>query len=85
MKQGIHPNYHNVLFIDTATGNEWVTRSTLTSKDTREVDGEEIPVVKLPMLPGGNVSLQTVVQLADSLVPFGTSTSDVALAGGGQP
>ena len=47
MKEGIHPNYHRVLFIDTATGNEWITRSTLTSKDTREVDGEEIPVVKL--------------------------------------
>ncbi len=47
MKQGIHPDYHRVLFIDTATGNEWVTRSTLTSKETREVDGEKIPVVEL--------------------------------------
>ena len=47
MKEGIHPDYHRVLFIDTATGNEWITRSTLKSKDTREVDGEEIPVVKL--------------------------------------
>lgn len=47
MKQGIHPDYHKVLFIDSATGEEWVTRSTLTSGETREVDGEEIPVVKL--------------------------------------
>ena len=47
MKEGIHPDYHRVLFIDTATGNEWITRSTLTSKETREVDGEQIPVVKL--------------------------------------
>jgi large subunit ribosomal protein L31 len=47
VKPGIHPKYHNVLFIDSATGDEWVTRSTLTSKETREVDGEEIPVVKL--------------------------------------
>ena len=47
MKEGIHPDYHRVIFIDTATGNEWVTRSTLTSKDTREVDGEQLPVVKL--------------------------------------
>ena len=47
MKSDIHPDYHKVLFIDTATGDEWVTRSTLTSKETREVDGEEIPVVKL--------------------------------------
>ena len=47
MRSGIHPEYHKVLFIDSATGDEWVTRSTLTSKETREVDGEEIPVVKL--------------------------------------
>ena len=47
MKSDIHPDYHKVLFIDTATGDEFVTRSTLTSKETREVDGEEIPVVKL--------------------------------------
>jgi len=47
VKPGIHPEYHKVLFIDSATGEEWVTRSTLTSKETREVDGEEIPVVKL--------------------------------------
>ena len=47
MKSDIHPDYHKVLFVDTATGDEWVTRSTLTSKETREVDGEAIPVVKL--------------------------------------
>lgn len=47
MKEGIHPDYHKVLFIDSATGEEWVTRSTLTSGETREVDGEAIPVVKL--------------------------------------
>ena len=47
MKQDIHPDYHKVLFVDTATGDEWVSRSTMTSKDTREVDGEELPVIKL--------------------------------------
>ena len=47
MKPEIHPNYHKVLYIDTATGDEWVTRSTVTSKETRDVDGEEIPVVRL--------------------------------------
>ncbi len=47
MKPGIHPNYRRVIFIDTATGNEWESRSTLSSKETREVDGEEVPVVRL--------------------------------------
>ncbi len=47
MKSGIHPDYHKVIFIDSATGTEWVTRSTIASKESREVDGEEIPVVRL--------------------------------------
>lgn len=47
MKKGIHPDYHKVLFVDTATGKEWVTRSTATSSETREVEGEQLPVVKL--------------------------------------
>jgi large subunit ribosomal protein L31 len=47
MKPEIHPAYHKVLFIDQATGKEWITRSTLTSKETRTVDGEELPVVHL--------------------------------------
>ena len=47
MKPGIHPEYRKVLFIDSATGDEWMTRSTLTSNETREVDGEEVQVVKL--------------------------------------
>ena len=47
MKKGIHPDYHKVVFVDTATGNEWITRSTVTSQEKREVDGEELPVVRL--------------------------------------
>jgi len=47
MKQGVHPDYHKVLYVDSATGEEWVTRSTMTSRETRTVDGEELPVVKL--------------------------------------
>ena len=47
MKPEIHPDYHKVLYVDSATGDEWVSRSTMTSNETREVDGEEIPVIKL--------------------------------------
>ncbi|MCP5045341.1 MAG: type B 50S ribosomal protein L31 [bacterium] len=47
MKPEVHPDYHKVLFVDTATGNEWVSRSTITSDKTKEVDGEELPVVRL--------------------------------------
>ncbi len=47
MKEGIHPDYHPVIFVDTATGEEWTTRSTVTSGETREVDGQQIPVIRL--------------------------------------
>lgn len=39
MKEGIHPDYHPVVFVDVSTNEEIVTRSTMTSKETREIDG----------------------------------------------
>lgn len=47
MKPEIHPDYHKVIYVDSATGTEWTGRSTLTSKETRSVDGEDVPVVRL--------------------------------------
>lgn len=47
MRDGIHPDYHKVLFVDSATGNEWVSRSTMTSNEKREIDGEQVPVIHL--------------------------------------
>lgn len=47
MKPDIHPDYHKVIFIDSASGTEWVSRSTLKSGETRDVDGEAVPVVRL--------------------------------------
>jgi large subunit ribosomal protein L31 len=39
MKPEIHPEYHPVVFVDVSTGDEIVTRSTLTSEDSRDIDG----------------------------------------------
>jgi large subunit ribosomal protein L31 len=47
VKAEIHPKYGDVIFVDSATGTEWTTRSTLKSKETREIDGVEVPVVRL--------------------------------------
>ena len=47
MKEGIHPDYHKVLFVDAATGKEWLSRSTLGSKERREIEGEQVPVIRL--------------------------------------
>lgn len=47
MKEGIHPDYHKVVYVDSATGEEWIGRSTMTSGETRDVEGEALPVIKL--------------------------------------
>ncbi len=47
MKPEIHPDYHDVIFVDSATGTEWTSRSTVTSPETREIEGIEVPVVRL--------------------------------------
>ena len=47
MKAGVHPDYHKVLFVDSSSGEEWVSYSTMTSNDKREHGGIEMPVIRL--------------------------------------
>ena len=47
MKPDIHPDYHDVIFVDSATGDEWMSRSTQTSSEKRDVNGVPVPVIKL--------------------------------------
>ncbi|ALT76932.1 MULTISPECIES: type B 50S ribosomal protein L31 [unclassified Roseateles] len=48
MKDGIHPNYRDVCFVDQSNGFKFVTRSTMGSKETVKLeDGREVPLVKL--------------------------------------
>ena len=47
MKDGIHPNYRDVVFIDQSNGFQFVTRSTMGSKETIEMNGKTMPLVKL--------------------------------------
>jgi large subunit ribosomal protein L31 len=48
MKDGIHPNYRDVCFVDLSNGFQFVTRSSLQTKDTIKLDdGRELPLMKL--------------------------------------
>ena len=48
MKQGIHPNYREVCFVDQSNGFKFVTRSCAASKETIKMeDGKELPLFKL--------------------------------------
>ncbi|MBB4841585.1 large subunit ribosomal protein L31 [Paucibacter oligotrophus] len=48
MKDGIHPNYRDVCFVDQSNGFKFVTRSTMGSKESIKLeDGREVPLIKL--------------------------------------
>jgi len=49
MKPGIHPKYNPVVFVDTSTGKEFITASTMTSDKKREIDGVEHFEVRVEM------------------------------------
>ena len=48
MKSGIHPeNYRPVAFRDMSNGDTFITRSTVNTKETVDIDGATYPLVKL--------------------------------------
>jgi large subunit ribosomal protein L31 len=40
MKEGIHPEYREVVFQDLQTGHKFISRSALASRETTEIDGK---------------------------------------------
>ncbi|WP_242923351.1 type B 50S ribosomal protein L31 [Pontibacter liquoris] len=67
MKQGIHPEYREVVFQDTSSDYKFITRSTMNSNETITMeDGKEYPVIKVevssashPFYTGKNIFLDT--------------------------
>lgn len=48
MKEGIHPNYREVCFLDLSNGFKFVTRSSVNAKEMIKMDdGRELPLYKL--------------------------------------
>ncbi|MCA1714623.1 MAG: type B 50S ribosomal protein L31 [Gammaproteobacteria bacterium] len=48
MKAGVHPDYREVVFQDVTSDFKFLTRSTLSSKETvKWSDGNEYPLVKI--------------------------------------
>ncbi len=67
MRQGIHPDYREVVFLDTTSEVKFITRSTLKTNDTIQMeDGKTYPLIKIevssashPFYTGKNVFLDT--------------------------
>jgi large subunit ribosomal protein L31 len=47
MKKDIHPEYHSVVFVDTASDTEFIGRSTQTSDEVRDIDGVDHYVIRV--------------------------------------
>lgn len=69
MKAGIHPAYRDVVFQDVTANFAFLTRSTLSSKETvKWEDGQEYPLVK--------------VEISSASHPFYTGKQKVVDTGG---
>lgn len=49
MKDAIHPEYRDVLFVDSSTGTQFLVGSTLKTKETAEFEGKTYPMVRIPI------------------------------------
>ncbi len=48
MKEGIHPDYRDVVFMDMSSGFKFITRSTVGTREKIKMDdGQEYPLFKL--------------------------------------
>lgn len=47
MKQGIHPDYHQVVFMDSSTGKKFLAGSTMNSKETTDYEGTDYPLIRV--------------------------------------
>lgn len=67
MKKDIHPEYKEVVFLDTSSEFKFLTKSTMTSSETiKWEDGKEYPVIKVevssashPFYTGKKIFLDT--------------------------
>ncbi len=66
MKENIHPKYQEVLFVDSATGNEFLFGSTLQAKETTQHEGKTVPVVRVPISSASHPFYTKSNQFVDS-------------------
>ena len=64
MKKGIHPdNYREVVFKDMSNEETFITRSTVNSKETIEIDGVTYPLVKLEITSSSHPFFTGIVEI----------------------
>lgn len=66
MKKNTHPNYQDVLFVDSSTGASFVIGSTLHPKEKGTFEGKEYPLCKVPISSSSHPFFTKSNQFIDS-------------------
>lgn len=82
MKEGIHPQYRDVVFHDLSCDFKFVTRSTVQTRETTEFEGKTYPMVKIevsseshPFYTGKHKIVDTAGRVEKFRQKFGTRGS----------
>lgn len=85
MKKKIHPKYHDVLFVDSSTGDKFVCGTALQPKATEKFEGKEYPVCHVsisssshPFYTGSKTLLDTAGRLDKYHKRYGKKTGEEA-------
>ncbi|MGS0742618.1 type B 50S ribosomal protein L31 [Glaciimonas sp. GG7] len=89
MKDGIHPEYREVVIQDMSCGFQFVTRSTIKTRETVNFEGKDYPLVKIevsseshPFYTGQHKIVDTAGRVDKFRKKFGTVGSKTAIAAG---
>mgnify|MGYP000650345243 CR=1 FL=1 len=66
MKKNIHPNYQQVLFVDSSTGHKFVCGSTLQPEEKETYQGKEYPVSRVSISSASHPFFTGSKQLVDA-------------------
>jgi large subunit ribosomal protein L31 len=88
MKEGIHPDYREVVFHDLSCDFKFITRSTLHTRETIKFEGKDYPLVKIevsseshPFYTGKHKIVDTAGRVEKFRQKFGTRGSKTQAAG----
>lgn len=88
MKEGIHPQYREVVFHDLSCDFKFITRSTVQTRETIKHEGKEYPLVKIevsseshPFYTGKHKIVDTAGRVEKFRQKFGNRGSKTQAAG----
>lgn len=66
MKKNTHPQYQEVLFVDSSTGYKFVCGSTVQPEETEVFEGKEYPVVRVAVSSKSHPAYTGAAQFVDT-------------------